>query len=384
MPKLIRITTIPMSLDLLLTGQMGYMKGHGWEVLMVSNDGPERERVIQREGCEHILLRLTRQITPFQDLVALWKMILLIRREKPDVVHSHTPKAGIIGMLAAWIAGVPVRIHTVAGMPLQLETGLKRKILEFVEKATYRAATEVWPNSHSLNDYILNHNLGEKGKLEVIGHGSTNGIQLTDYSPDQLDETILNCIKNEIEYDSDLRYLVFVGRVVSDKGVNELVRVFDRLSTEYPDLHLLLVGPLESDLDPLDQDTMTDIRRNSRIHAVGYSTNVPYYLHLATLLIFPSHREGFPNVPMQAALMDCPVVCSDIGGNIDIVDHLENGLLFEVGNENDLCVKVKYGLENPKEMQMMVSRLKQKIKENFSREYVQNEILQNYNRLLEG
>ena len=157
--KLIRITTVPMALRYLLPGQMQFMQQHGFDVLMISADGPELSEVIKNEGCRHVIVPMTRKITPWQDLKCLYSLVKIFKKEKPDIVHTHTPKAGLLGMLAAKLSGVKVRIHTVAGMPLMVEKGFKLKLLTFIEKLTYWAANHVWPNSGSLYNYITQHRL---------------------------------------------------------------------------------------------------------------------------------------------------------------------------------------------------------------------------------
>ena len=147
--KIIRITTVPMALAHLLRGQMRYMKNHGFEVILISADGPERNEVIATEECPHIIVPMTRKITPFRDLQCLFELYRIIRKEKPDIVHTHTPKAGLLGMLAAAFCGTHIRIHTVAGMPLMIERSFKFRLLKFIEKLTYKAASNVWPNSES-------------------------------------------------------------------------------------------------------------------------------------------------------------------------------------------------------------------------------------------
>ena len=156
--KLIRITTVPMALRYLLPGQMKYMQQNGFEVIMISAQGKELSDVIETEQCRHITVPMTRKITPLQDLNCLIKLIKIFKKEKPDIVHSHTPKAGLLGMLAAKICGVKIRIHTVAGMPLMVEKGFKLQLLKFIEKLTYKAASNVWPNSNSLQNYIVTNN----------------------------------------------------------------------------------------------------------------------------------------------------------------------------------------------------------------------------------
>lgn len=251
-PKLIRVTTVPISLKLLITGQMKFMSESGFEVIAVSADGKEIEEVKQNEGCTHITINLSRKITPFNDLISLWQMYKLFKNQKPDIVHTHTPKAGLIGMLAAKMAGVKTRIHTVAGMPLMVYEGTMKKILIAVEKLTYWACTDVWPNSYSLNNYILENKFTEKSKIKIINKGSSNGIDLSRFSIESLNQEKLNTIKNEINYNSNEKIVVLIGRMVKDKGVEELVEAFKVLQSENIEFKLLLIGPFEHDLDPLN------------------------------------------------------------------------------------------------------------------------------------
>src|SRR6266446_245123 len=163
--KLIRITTVPLALRYLLPGQMKFMRENGFNVLMISADGPERQKVTEAEGCQHIIVDMTRKITPFRDLKCLFQLIRIFKKEKPDIVHTHTPKAGLLGMLAAKITGVKVRVHTLARLPFMTRKGFKYQLLKFVEKMTYAAATQVWPNSNSLYQYILQQKIAVKNKL---------------------------------------------------------------------------------------------------------------------------------------------------------------------------------------------------------------------------
>jgi len=169
MTKLIRITTVPISLKLLLAGQMKFMKEKGMEVLMVSSDGREVAQVLKNEGVRHDVIPFTRKITPIQDLKCLWELYQLFKKEQPDIVHTHTPKAGILGMLAAKLEGVKVRIHTLAGIPYMSADGGKKGLLEKVERYTYHYATEVWPNSQGLKKFVIKDNLAPEEKLQIIG-----------------------------------------------------------------------------------------------------------------------------------------------------------------------------------------------------------------------
>ncbi len=370
MAKLIRITTVPMALRYLLPGQLRYMKAQGLDVLLISADGPERAAVQEAEGCPHLIVPMTRKITPFKDLACLWQLIKIFRREKPDIVHTHTPKAGLLGMLAARLAGVKIRIHTVAGMPLMVEKGFKYHLLTVIEKLTYMAAGKVWPNSFSLLNFIKEHSLAPDRKLQVISRGSSNGIDLARFSHQALDPALLQQIKERIHFAPDLIYLLCVGRLVKDKGIAELVAGFAALQQQYSNLRLLLVGEYEEALDPLPAVTLAEIQTNPGIIHTGWDSRVEYYMALAHLFVFPSHREGFPNVLLQAGAMKIPVVCSAIPGNTDIADEKFTGLLFPAGNQAALQSQVAYALEKPEVAAELADMLYKKIQQFYGRENI--------------
>ena len=379
--KLIRITTVPMALKYLLPGQMNFMKNNGYEVLMISADGKELPDVIEQEQCRHIVVPMTRKITPFQDLKCLWQLIKIFRKEKPDIVHSHTPKAGLLGMIAAKVAGVKVRIHTVAGLPLMVESGFKYQLLKTIEKITYAAANHVWPNSQSLFQFISREKLANPRKLGIIGSGSTNGINSDRFNIDKLDQNKMQRIKTEIGFNANNTYLLCIGRLVKDKGIVELVNVFTNLQQTNPSLRLILVGDFEESLDPLPTSTIHKIQNNNAIIHITWSNEVEYYMGLAHNFVFPSHREGFPNVLLQAALMKLPILCSRIHGNVDIVEHKKTGLLFNSNDENSLREQLEWALHHKEEFTTMVNNLYHNILTTYPREIIWNAIKLEYDKL---
>lgn len=380
--KLIRITTVPMALRYLLPGQMHFMAANGFDVLMISADGKELPEVLEKEQCRHIVVPMTRKITPLQDLKCLFKLIRIFRKEKPDIVHTHTPKAGLLGMLAARICTVTTRIHTVAGLPLMVETGFKYRLLKFIEKLTYTSANHVWPNSKSLMQIITEKKLCREDKLHIIAKGSTNGININRFNRDILDEKIISEIKEQVNFSSDNRYLLCIGRLVKDKGIVELVHVFTELQKTNKGLILVLVGEYEAALDPLPADTLHEIEMNPFIIHIGWTNQVEYYMELADFFVFPSHREGFPNVLLQAGAMGLPIVCSHITGNIDIVTNNETGLIFDKGNEQQMLKLLQYALTHPQHMQSMAKRLQNDIKENYRQENIWQNMLEAYKTLV--
>ena len=325
--KLIRITTVPMSLKYLLKGQLAFMSKNGFNVTMISSDGQELNDVIENEKCAHIIIPLTRKITILKDLKATYNLYKLIRKEKPDIVHTHTPKAGIIGMLASYFARVPIRLHTVAGLPLMEAIGFKRIILNFVEKVTCKCSTKVFPNSYGLKKIILKYKFTSEKKLKVIGNGSSNGIDTSFFDPELFSSKEKNKLKSDLGIERNDFVFIFVGRLVTDKGINELVEVFNELCSDLKSIKLLLVGPFEDELDPLSEKTKLLISSHDKIISVGYQNDVRPFFAISNSLVFPSYREGFPNVVMQSGAMGLPSIVTDINGCNEIIQTDYNGII---------------------------------------------------------
>ena len=382
MPKLLRITTAPISLNVLLPGQMKYMREQGFDVLMVSSDGPELASVLDREGCRHHIIPMTRKMSPFTDLRCLWLLYRLFRKEKPDIVHSHTPKAGLLAMLAAKMAGIKIRVHTIAGLRYVTTKGMSRRILIAMEKLTGMAATHVWPNSGSMKTFIEANRLVTPRKLEVIGWGSSNGVNLARYNPAVLKQEKLNEVKALVKHDPSLFYFLSVGRLVHDKGMDELLLAFARVNALHPHTRLILVGAFEDEVDPVSDKARELIKTHPAVIAAGWSNAVEYFMQFANVLVHPSHREGFPNVLMQAGAMGCPIICSSIDGNTDIVRHRETGLLFEVKNEEALLGQMQSAIKEPAALKGMADQLLLQIQTHYDQRVVQSFLHEKYLQLL--
>lgn len=361
MKKLIRITTIPLSLDKLLGEQLTYMNQF-YEVTAVSADEKELERVAAKYGVRHHHVEMTRTISPLRDLAAVWRLYRFLRQQKPHIVHSHTPKAGIVGMMAAWLAGVPHRLHTVAGLPLLESAGSKRTLLNHIEKLTCRLATQVYPNSFELQKIIVQAQFCAPEKLKVIGQGSSNGIDTGHFSPAQITAEEQQNLRAQLGLSPDDFVFIFVGRLVCDKGINELVAAFKKIAstrlsdhastpTIDPNLNLnlnlnlnpklLLVGPLEQELDPLRTETLSEIQSNPNIIAVGFKEEVRPYFAVSNALVFPSYREGFPNVVLQSLAMELPAIVTDINGCNEMITHAKNGLIVPTKDQHALQVAME-------------------------------------------
>lgn len=328
-----RITTVSMSFRLLLRGQLNYMSQF-FKTHAVSAPGWELDKVEEEENSEVHAVEMKRAPAPVVDLLSLRKLTSLMRKIQPEIVHTHTPKAGLLGMMAARFAGVPIRLHTVAGIPWMEAHGSKRKLLQAMEKLTYRFATHVYSNSCALKDFILENRLLAEAKISVIGNGSSNGIDTQHYSrtPDVLMEA--EALKEKFGISHE-KIILFVGRLVKDKGIEELLKSYERLKSEHS-IKLLLVGPFEPDRDPLSDWAKGFITSDKNIISTGYVDDVRPYMAMSTLLAFPSYREGFPNVPMQAGAMGLPAVVTDINGCNEIVEHEKNGLIVPAKSEVEL------------------------------------------------
>lgn len=376
--KLIRITTVPTSLLKLLEDQLSFMNVY-YEVIAISSNKETLAKVKESEGVDVFNVEMTRKITPFRDLLAVWNLYKYFKVQKPFIVHTHTPKAGTVGMIAAKLAGVPNRLHTVAGLPLMEAKGFKRVLLNVIEKLTYAAATKVYPNSKGLYKFILKNKFTSQSKLKVIANGSTNGINMNHFDRENIQEDHLKNLRAELNISANDFVFIFVGRLVSDKGVNELIDAFIRLSNTTA--KLLLVGPFEEDLDPLSLGSMEEIETNERIKYVGFQQDVRPYLALSDCLVFPSYREGFPNVVMQAGAMGLPSIVSDINGCNEIIVEGNNGTIIPLKNANTLYEAMLKMMKSNEYRELLKNNARKMIQTRYDQKFVWEAILEEYRAL---
>jgi glycosyltransferase involved in cell wall biosynthesis len=233
-------------------------------------------------------------------------------------------------------------------------SGIKRRLLVFIEKLTYRLASKIYANSKGLSDFIVNQKMISTNKITVLGNGSSNGINTVWFNPDNILSDEITETRNELNIPiSDIVFL-FVGRVVRDKGINEMVEAFTKLQNEQPNCTLLLVGPYEDHLDPISNSTRMTIVTHKKIVLTGFQSDVRKYFALSDVLVFPSYREGFPNVVLQAGAMDLPSIVTNINGCNEIIEHEVNGLIIEKKNTSDLYSAMK-NLYNNKELRERLS-----------------------------
>lgn len=376
--KIVRITTAPISLQMLITGQASFMSQKGLEVHLVSAPGAEWPQVETGDHIFHHQVPMARQISLWQDVKSLWQLYQLFKKIQPQIVHSHTPKAGLLGMIAATLAGVPVRLHTLAGLPLQTAAGIKRRILTWAEQLTYAFAQEVWVNSLQLKKFILSQGMINPKKAHMILGGSSNGINLTQFNPASLATERLKEIAELHGFQPTDFIFLAVGRVVKDKGIVELLAAFSHIHAQFPQAKLCILGPLEQHLDPLPAESITKLTTHPAIVHVHWSNEVAYYMQLAQCLVHASHREGFPNVLLQAGAMHLPIVCSEISGNTDIVTHETEGFTYPVKNTEALQQRMVEVLTQPATAAAKATTLQQKVIHQFERSSFHTAIFERY------
>ncbi|MBR5657542.1 MAG: glycosyltransferase family 4 protein [Prevotella sp.] len=369
--KLLKISTIPMSLDIFCKGQLKMLNDH-YDVVAISSPDEELKWIEEREGVRTIPLKMARNIELWTDIKALWKMIGVMRKEKPYIVHSMTPKAGLISMLAAKICGVPVRMHTYTGLVFPTATGMKQKVLIWMDKLLCACATYINPEGKGVADDLRSYMITKK-PLHIIGNGNVRGIDADYWNRNscQLDES------KSINKGNGQFTFIFVGRMVGDKGINELVEAFKRLSN----VRLLLVGPMEENLDPLKEETIHEINNNPNIDWLGLQQDVrPYYLQ-ADAFVFPSYREGFPNTVLEAGAMGLPAIVTNINGANEIIVPNENGIIIPSKDAVALYSAMKYMIDHPNDVKHMAVNARRMILERYEQKYIWAELLKVYQSL---
>jgi glycosyltransferase involved in cell wall biosynthesis len=342
---LLHITTIPMSL-VFLRGQVGYMQSRGLRIFALSSPGAELHDFAAREGVEVHAVEMPRRITPFRDLKAISGILRYMHRVRPTIVHAHTPKGGLLGMIAAWLYRAPVRVYHMRGLPLTDASGLKRRLLWLSEWLACRLADQVICVSHSVRGEALAAGVCPAGKIRVFLGGSGNGVDGRDrFNPELHGFEARHAARERFGIPPEAVVIGFVGRIVRDKGLVELAAAWQELRQRFSHVHLLLVGPFEPQ-DPLPADVEAMLRSDPRIHVAGEDWNTPPLYAAMDLAVLPTYREGFPNVPLEAAAMGLPVVATRIPGCVDAVAHGETGMLVPPRDAASLAAALSAYIED--------------------------------------
>ena len=377
--KIIRATTIPKSLDVFCRGILKKLS-EKYEVVALSSPGEEMQAIAEREEVRTITVPMERHISPWKDIVALFRLIQVFRQERPTMVHSMTPKAGLLCMVAAWLTRVPVRVHTFTGLVFPTAKGLQRKLLMLTDSITCRCATYIIPEGEGVKNDLIDYGITTK-PLRVLGFGNVMGVDMHIYSrrPEVMEKARL--LRDEHSFT-----FLFVGRIVRDKGINELCEAFDMLSKEYPQARLLLVGWREDALDPVSDETLALIDSNPSIDDVGevWGDDLLAYYAAADCFVLPSYREGFPNTVLEAGAMGLPSIVTDINGSREIIVENENGMIVPPRDTDALFVAMRRMIIDDRRRSYMASNARNMIGCRFEQGFVRQCLFDFYDTILGG
>ncbi len=368
MKKLIRCATVASSLNVFCRGVLRELSTD-YEVVALSSPGKELPEIARREQVRTVAVTMQRHISPINDLVSLYRLARVLRREHADIIHSMTPKAGLLCMMAAWLVRVPVRVHTFTGLVFPTSTGLKRRILMLTDALTCACATHVVAEGQGVRNDLLRFGITRK-PVRVLGHGNVRGIDLVHYNrtPEVLQRAAE--IRREIGAGEESFVFVAVGRLVADKGISELVEAFGRLLAVHPYAHLLLVGDEEPHLDPLPSHTKVAIASCPNIHAVGNQADVRPFYAAANALVHASYREGFPNVVIEAGAMQLPCIVTDINGSREIIIDNRNGIIVPPHDADRLHAAMQRFAGDRQLVSSLAAHARQLVAERYEQGYV--------------
>lgn len=378
--KIIRACTVSQSLGF-VRGMLPYLCSK-YEVVLLSSPGPRMDEIIEKDKVRGITIPMERHISLKKDPISLYRIIKVFKKEKPTMVHSMTPKAGLLCMVAGWLTRVPVRVHTFTGLVFPTSKGVKRKILMLTDTITCACATHIIPEGEGVKNDLLNNRITKK-PLRVLGYGNVRGIDMERFSVRPKIKEIANQLRK-----NDFFTFVFIGRIVRDKGINELMGAFDKLSKEYSNVRLFLVGSFEDSLDPISNKARSIISNNSSIDYVGkkFEDELVAYYAASDCFVFPSYREGFPNTVLEAGAMGLPCIVTDINGSREIIRNGKNGVIIPPKDSEALYHAMKKMIEDKESRQHMSSNARQMIANRFEQGFVRQclydfyeEILSQYN-----
>lgn len=377
--KLIRTAAIPESLLGLLEGQLEFLNQY-YEVLGVASHGNAMKHLEKNEGIRTVPVNIERDINPIKDLVSLYKLYCLFKKEKPFIVHSITPKAGLLSMVAAYYAGVPKRVHTFTGLLFPTQKGFLKWVLWFFDKVICLYATHVFPEGNGVKNDLIKYKVTKK-PLKVIGHGNVKGVDLHLFDPNLFDQVMIENLRQTYHLSAADFVFIFIGRLVKDKGIKELVNAFSILAESHRNVKLLMIGPVEGESDILPKHVWKTIKTHRSILFVGPQEDVKPFLAMSNALVFPSYREGFPNVVLEAGAMGLPSIVTDINGSNEIISHGENGVIIPVKNKEALLQVMMTFVTDNKLVSSLAVNARPMIASRFEKNFLWNEVLEEYMRI---
>ena len=379
--KLVHVVSSPLAVRVMLGGQLRFLRESGFDVTVVSSPGKDLREVAAADEVASAAIVIDREIAPWRDLAALWRLWRLMRQVRPAISHVGTPKAGLLGGLAAWLARVPCRVYTLHGLRLETVAGWKRRLLILCERVACMLAHRVVCVSSSLRRQAIDLRLVAAGKAIVLASGSANGVDLSRFPPTR--ERLAAAVekRRELGIPDSAPVLGFVGRLTRDKGIVELVEAYSELKASFPRLRLLLVGSFEKG-DPLPPSVRRAIEEDPRIVCTDFVDDTSIHYHIMDVLALPSYREGFPTVALEASAAEKPVVAAAVTGTLDAVVTGMTGILVPVGSWRALRKALASLLEERTRAAAMGRAGRKRVEKEFSSVRVWSALLDCYRELL--
>ena len=376
MKKLVIIVTVPVVLETWLKGQAKFLSQY-YKVEIITAPSETINSIKLYENVSIVTMDFNRQINLFKDLKVLWQLVRYFLKEKPSMVYTLTPKAGLLGMIASWIARVRYRIHCVVGLPHLEAKGNRKTILSLTEKITYFFASNIFCNSLNLKKVVSSMSTKP---VNVIGNGSVNGVD-TEFFKDKFSVEKKQRTLEKIGFRENHFIITFVGRIVKDKGINELIQAFYALSQEYEEARLLLIGDYKNESDPISMESVDIIEKNSKIKYLEFQEDVREYLAISNLFVLPSYREGLPNVLIEAGSYGVPMIATDINGCNEVIENNVNGLLVKKKDVGALYYAMQKFVDDTSFYESIQMNVRKSIVTKYNQQYFWSELLHEFQKI---
>lgn len=375
--KVARVSTVAFFVETQLRQQIKTIAQHGADVTVISTDTNLKNSIA---GTEYISVNISRKVDIKRDFLTLLELIKLFKTRRFDIVHSTTPKAGLLCCLAAFIVRVPVRLHTFTGQPWVDFKGLKRKLFLWIDKLICTLNTRCYADSESQKQFLVANNVCTEDSLSVLGFGSLAGVDLNRFNKDRFSLNEIMALRKKLQIPPSAFVFLFVGRVCVDKGIRELIEAYKQLENLEKNIYLLLVGPQEMDLgDVLDKCNNQLI---TQIKLAGPSDKPEKFMAVSDVLVLPSYREGFGTVVIEAAAMGLPCIGSDVYGLSDAIINNESGMLIPVKDVNALSIAMSHLADNPDVVTKLGNNARERVEQYFSDTFVNELMIKEYEKFM--
>ena len=383
MIRLCTITTTPITIKAFFGEQLNFMRANEYDVTIITSPIMAKSESFGcrfQDGITYKSVQMDRVIRPYEDIKAFFKILLLLKRSKFDIIQYATPKAALIGSVASWLVRIPVRLYLMWGLYYVTQSGIKKKIFKFFEKIVCLLSTDITPDSKGNCRFAVEEGLCSKGKIEVILHGSANGVDTERFNPRRCAKAGIE-VRNALQIPLAARVFGSITPIVGDKGVNELISAFIQIAEKYNDVYLLIVGDTE-EKDPVNNQTLIIIKSHSKIRNVGFQKEPERYLAAMNYFILPTYREGFGVVNIEASAMQLPVISTDVPGPQESIIDGKTGLLVPARKVKPLLKAMKRFLDDPRLARQLGIKGRQRVQQCFEQKQLWNAILEHRKALL--